>query len=233
VGTSSKKDWPIQFGSAAYLMHIFVDYDGTLTDEDTLDVLTRQAAGEEAWNEIDECLERGEIQLRDALQQQLVHVRSSIHEADTLLQTLVVFDPSFAGFVEECHRRNVPVTILSSGVEELILLALARNGIRDVPVIANTVEAHQDGWILHCRDNVPNGTDKAGIVSAARTAGFTTVFIGDGYSDYDAALAADIRFAKRGRPLERFLCKHSVEFATFTSFAEITHTLFSGKHGYG
>ena len=209
-------------------MHVFVDYDGTLTDDDTLDVLTRHLAGEEAWNAlaIDERLERGEISLRDALQQQLSLVILPIEHADALLQTLVVFDPSFAGFVKECRERGVGITILSSGVKELILLTFARNGVYDVPVIASTVEDRPEGWILHFHDEVPNGTDKAGIVSEARKAGAYTIFIGDGHSDFDAALAADRRFAKKGRALESFLRKSDVEFSTFSSFSEIQAALF-------
>jgi 2-hydroxy-3-keto-5-methylthiopentenyl-1-phosphate phosphatase len=47
---------------------VFVDYDGTITDLDTFDVLVRHYAGDAAWQAIEESLQRGDVTLREALQ---------------------------------------------------------------------------------------------------------------------------------------------------------------------
>ena len=60
---------------------------------------------------------------------------------------------------------------------------------------------------------------------AAAAQGRSTVFIGDGFSDFDAARAADRRFAKRGRALARYLSDNSIPFTPFATFAEITTAL--------
>ena len=63
------------------------------------------------------------------------------------------------------------------------------------------------------------------LVEAARARGEATIYIGDGRSDYDAALAADRRFAKHGRNLEQFLLREGVRFEAFSNFAEVTRAL--------
>jgi HAD superfamily phosphoserine phosphatase-like hydrolase len=204
---------------------VFVDYDGTITDVDTFDVLVRRLVGDGPWNEIEGRLHRGELPLREALEREAELVRVSFDEAAALLEREVRFDASFAPFVEACEANGMPVTIVSSGVEPLIRSALRREGLERLTVIANGVEALTTGWRLRFRDPVGNGTDKAAIVSAARARGVHTVFIGDGRSDYDAALAADRAFVKRNGHLERFLTERGVPFEPFASFLEVTRAL--------
>ena len=148
-------------------------------------------------------------------------VTATFDEADAVLQRKVRFDPTFAAFVAACEARDASLTIISSGIEPLIRRVLAREGLERLALVANPVTILPDGWRIDFRDESDNGNDKAGLVRAARAAGANTIYIGDGRSDYDAALAADRRFAKRGRNLESFLRREGVPFEAFSSFAEI------------
>ena len=202
---------------------VFVDYDGTITDLDTFDVLVRHVAGAQRWARLDEALDRGELSLRDVLARQASSLHLSIEEADAYLERHVRFDPAFATFARACGAAGITLTIVSSGIAPLIRRMLARHDLADLPLVANEIDVDlRRGWRIRFRDPVPNGTDKAGIVLAARERGARTVFIGDGHSDFDAALAAESRYAKRGRSLERFLVERGVAFTPFSSFAEIT-----------
>jgi 2-hydroxy-3-keto-5-methylthiopentenyl-1-phosphate phosphatase len=103
----------------------------------------------------------------------------------------------------------------------VIRRALERHWLGEVPVVANGLEADPSGWRIRFRDELANGTDKAGLVRAARERGEFTTYIGDGLSDYDAALTADVVYAKRGRRLAHFLAGRGVPFTAFGSFAEL------------
>jgi len=166
------------------------------------------------------------MSLRNVLAAQARFVRGTLDEADLVLSESTRIDPSFKPFVERCEREGVKVAIVSSGIAPLIERALARNGIRGVPVLANEVTPEAGGWVMHFRDESANGHDKAAAVRAAAAGEKTVAYVGDGYSDYDGALEAQIRFAKRGRSLERFLRKRGVPFTPFTSFAEVEKALF-------
>lgn len=208
------------------MLEVFVDYDGTITDLDTFDVLVRAYVGAHRWDELEEKLHAGSMTLRDVLAAQAAGVRASLDEADALLCEGTAFDPSFASFVERCEREGASLTVLSSGVQPLIERAFERNGLGHVTILANGIDPSPEGWRFIFRDESDNGHDKAADVRAARERGAATVYVGDGPSDYEAALAAQRRFAKAGRTLEKYLSERGVAHDAFTSFAQIERALF-------
>jgi 2,3-diketo-5-methylthio-1-phosphopentane phosphatase len=204
-----------------------VDFDGTVTDLDTFDVLVRHFAGDEAWHASERGLRDGSVSLRDVLALQASYVRGPFAEVEALLKREVNLDPTFAPFVAACRARALPITVVSSGIEPIVRGRLVEAGLGDVPIIANGVEADPQGWRIAFRDADGNGTDKVAIVREVQATGRRAAFIGDGRSDYAAALAADRRFAKRGLNLERYLIDEGVDFTPFSTFAEIDLTTFS------
>ncbi|MEO6912638.1 MAG: HAD-IB family phosphatase [Candidatus Baltobacteraceae bacterium] len=207
---------------------VFVDYDGTITDLDTFDVLVRESADPGEWDRLEEQLHAREMSLRDVLAAQAKLIHSSLDDADDLLAGSTTFDPTFAGFVRRCAQERAALTVLSSGIGPLIERAFERNGLQGVSLLANGISPSPTGWVMNFRDASDNGHDKAQVVKFARRIGSTSVYIGDGYSDFDAALVADIRFAKRGRSLERHLTALREPFSAFDRFSDIEAHLFSG-----
>jgi len=204
---------------------VFVNFDGTITDRDTFDVLVQHFAGPEVWARTGLGLNDGTLTLRDVLDRQVAYVRAPFDEVAALLRREVRIDPTFPPFVRACRRRGIALTVLSSGIARVITGRLADVGCGDVPVVANDVEAHVTGWKICFRDPVPNGTDKAAFVRHARESGSRTVFIGDGHSDFAAALEADRCFAKAGLPLESYLRAQGVAFDVFETFTEVERAL--------
>ena len=178
------------------------------------------------WRQLDEELEHGRLSLREVLTRQAGFMRISLDEADAILAERVGFDTSFAGFVAACEARGVTVAVLSSGVTALIGRAMGRHGLERVQLLASDVVVEPQGWVFRHRDDSANGHDKAATVQKAKDAGKRVVFIGDGVSDYAAALAADVRFAKRGRALERYLGERRIPFTAFDTFTQVRAALF-------
>lgn len=159
--------------------------------------------------------------LRDVLSAQASRIRVSLDEADALLASRTRFDPFFAPFVELCERRGYGLVVVSSGVQPLIDRAFERNSLTHVRVLANDIDPSPGGWRFSFRDASDNGHDKAAAVREARDRGKHTIYIGDGPSDFEAAVTADARFAKAGRGLERYLSEQAVPFVPFEHFGEI------------
>lgn len=210
---------------------VFVDYDGTITNRDTFDVLVPHLVGSGLWHEIDDALLRGEISVRDALSREAALVTCTLDEADDFLRAIVGFDPTFRDFVARVRASGASLEVVSSGLAPLIRRALERNGLGDLDLIANDLDPSPTGWKIHFRDDSPNGTDKVARVQAARARGATTVYIGDGVSDFHAALEADVRIAKRGRELDKHLRARGVPYETFESFAEVDPRTFREEAG--
>jgi HAD superfamily phosphoserine phosphatase-like hydrolase len=207
---------------------IFVDYDGTITDVDTFDLLVRAEAGDAAWEAIETEFEAKRITLREALQREAALLRISQLEAFAIIETHAHVDASFATFVTTARAHGATVSVVSSGLRQVIEPALARIGA-DVPIFANDVIFDPNGWRMTFLDDSTNGHDKAARVRAARDLGSRTVYIGDGISDFAAASEADERFAKAGRALEHFCREQKLSCTSFTTFDEITRTVFGAK----
>ncbi|GAC1658417.1 MAG: hypothetical protein NVS9B12_10900 [Vulcanimicrobiaceae bacterium] len=188
--------------------------------------MAQREAGKSKWNAFERSLHGRAMTLREVLAAQASLITCTLDEADAFLASETRFDPAFVGFVRACRKRSVPLTILSSGIAPLIERALSRNGISGLPVQANGIDARAQGWVMLFRDGSDNGGDKAGAIAQAQARGSTAAFIGDGFSDYDAALQADLRFAKAGRALVDYLCARTLPFAEFTSFDQVTRELF-------
>jgi len=204
---------------------VFVDFDGTITDVDTFDVLVRAVAGDAVWNAIDASLLAGEITLREALARQAAAVRLSRADALAFMMAHAKVDPAFGPFVAAVRAHGGAIRVVSSGIATIIHDALERAGA-EVDVLANDVDFAPSGWTMTFVDPSDNGHDKAAHVLAAREAGAHTVYIGDGISDFAAAVVADERFAKAGRALEAYCRERGIACVSFNSFDEIRRQLF-------
>jgi 2-hydroxy-3-keto-5-methylthiopentenyl-1-phosphate phosphatase len=203
----------VQAGTA---LAIFVDFDGTITDVDTFDALVRSQAGDGEWEALETELHGGRITLREALRREAAFVRLTRPAALAFLEANARVDPAFRPFVARARALGAHIVVVSSGIRTIIHDALARAGV-EIDVLANDVDFAEQGWTIDFIDDSANGHDKAAHVHAARTAGMRTVFIGDGISDYEAALVADLRFAKSGRRLETYCRTRGVACTSFTS----------------
>lgn len=206
-------------------VEIFVDFDGTITDVDTFDALVRAQVGDVAWDAIEVELHGGAITLREALRRQASLVRLSRGQTLAFLEATATVDPAFRPFVVRARAFGAAIRVVSSGIRSVIHDALARAGI-EIEVLANDVDFDAGGWTMSFIDDSANGHDKAAHVRAAQAAGRHTVYVGDGISDYEAALAADVRFAKAGRRLEAYCRARGADCAPFASFDEISAALF-------
>jgi len=204
---------------------IFVDYDGTITDIDTFDAILRSVAGEDVWQRFEDELAAGRMVLRDVLAQQAAMVRMSREETLAFLESRARVDPAFPPFVHTARAHGAQVAVVSSGLRQIIGPALERAGV-DVPVFANDVSFDAEGWTMTFIDDSANGHDKAARVREARARGARTVYVGDGPSDFEAALEADRRFAKTNRALERYCRERGVDCTSFASFEQIERALF-------
>ena len=129
----------------------------------------------------------------------------------------VTVRPGFREFARE-HR---PV-ILSSGFRELIQPVLEREGV-ELEVHANGLEARPDGWRAVWRDDAQcqecGEACKRGGLPRERP----VVYVGDGYSDCCAALAADRVFARDG--LAAYLDRRRVGYEPFEDFVQLAAAL--------
>lgn len=193
---------------------LFFDFDNTLTDGDILDRVIETFSPDQAWLDWEHAWEEGRLSAQDCLRRQIENLRVS---RDSLFHYLaqVRVDPAFPAIVDWARSRGVDVNIVSDSFVPLIRSILDNNGICGVPICANELEFSGDRLLPSFPYADPvcvrSANAKARHVLPYRN--YTIVFAGDGRSDLDAALAADVIFAKS--TLARELGALSVPFKPF------------------
>jgi 2-hydroxy-3-keto-5-methylthiopentenyl-1-phosphate phosphatase len=198
-------------------LRLFVDWDGTVTVQDSL---------------VQVIHEFGDPALLAELEPR-VGVDLTLHE-EIALEFRAVTAPLAA--VVDWVLEHVEVrpglrelaelrpTIVSAGFRQLIEPVLEREGI-ELDVLANEVEARPEGWVVTFRDETVCATcgepcKRAGLAAEAYT------YVGDGYSDRCAALAAERLFARDS--LATYLRQEGAPYEPFETLADVAMLLRRG-----
>ena len=185
-------------------MRLFVDWDGTVTVRDSL-VQVIHAFGDAALLTELEPRVGVDLTLHEEIAREFRALTAPLEEVVDWVLEHVEVRPGLAELAE------LRPTIVSAGFRQLIEPVLQREGI-ELDVLANEVEARPDGWVVAFRDEAVCATcgepcKRGGLVGEPYS------YVGDGYSDRCAALAAERVFARdslaaylreRGAPFEGF-----------------------------
>jgi len=179
----------------------------------------RLGGGPEHFRESVRLLREQRLAPREVIARDVGSIRSPFSEAAALLRAEVAIDPGFAPFAGWCAARDIPLTVLSAGLEEIVALYLPPDEFPALEVRANRLRP--GSWECRFRDDSPFGHDKAAAVRAVRAGGGRTIFVGDGISDREPAAVADVVFARRGRSLARFCASEGIACREFDDFHDV------------
>ena len=197
-------------------MRLFVDWDGTVTVQDSLVQVIHEFGDPALLAELEPRV-GVDLTLHEEIALEFAAITSPLEDVVAWALEHVDVRP---GLHELAELRP---TIVSAGFLELIGPVLLREGV-ELPVLANTVEARPDGWVVHWRDEAVCATcgepcKRGGL------AGEPYVYVGDGYSDRCAALAADRVLARDS--LAAFLRERGASFEEFEDLRDVA-TLVRG-----
>ena len=204
-------------------LQVIVDFDATITLEDTTDQLLQRFA-DAAWTEIEADWAEGRIGSRACMTRQVDLLRATPAELDAFADGVAI-DWHFKSFERMCGRLGIPLMIVSDGLDRVIARVLAKAGMGHLPVAANQL-AHDgaDRWRLAAPNAAPDCVSATCKCAVARQRGpRLTLLIGDGRSDYCLAARADFVFAKS--KLLRHCLRHGIPHTSFADFAEAAEHL--------
>ena len=191
-------------------MPLALDWDGTCTVSDSLVAAIRIFGDPDV-------LYAGYGSHGEALVHEVGSLRASADEVSAWAVENVELRPGF----HELAERFKPV-IVSSGLPQLILPVLEREGVH-LEVRSNTADPRLDGWALSFYDERPCPACGEKCKRAALPEGRPLVFVGDGYSDRCASLAADRIFARDF--LARHLTEQGVAYEPFDTLHDVVAAL--------
>ncbi|KAI1815495.1 HAD-like domain-containing protein [Poronia punctata] len=213
----------------------FTDFDGTITLQDSNDWMTDNLGyGVERRREGNkDVLDHGRA-FRDSFQEMLDSVTTPFDKCIELLLQNIQLDPAFKEFASWCRANNVPIVVLSGGMEPVIRSLLAHlvgeEEAAVMQIVSNNVKARpgksineENGWDIEYHDDSPFGHDKSLEIKpyAALPDRPIMFYAGDGVSDLSAAKETDLLFAKTGRDLVTYCEREKVPFTVFHDFSDI------------
>lgn len=215
----------------SYRLKIFCDFDGTITKNDVwINSLGKFISDKKKFDDICEDFISMKIGTRECNLRQLELVENFSHEKFNSYLDIEEIDIHFKDFINFCNNRNIPVKILSSGLEYYIDYILKREGIEVEYYGCKMVLSEADNKLtcdfIHtdeyctlcetCKRNllINNTNDLDNEIS---------VYIGDGVSDFCVSRFADIVFAK-GR-LASYCWKNNITYFDFGNFLDIKNKL--------
>ena len=166
---------------------------------------------------VDELTEADVKALREVIELEFSTVHAPLDVVVAWLVEHVHVRPGFHEFA----REHDPL-ILSSSFVQTIEPLLAREGLA-LRVLANDVESTAGGWRVRWRDETVCAHCDEQCKRGGLPADGPVVFVGDGYSDRCAALAADRVFARDG--LAAYLDRKGVPFEPFEDFTQLRAAL--------
>lgn len=170
-----------------------LDFDGTITLEDSVDVLLERHA-DARWRQAEHEWQIGRIGSRACLERQVDCLRAAPEALDATIDGLAV-DDSVHDVVAICAARGFRLLIASDGFDRVVRRTLSRIGA-SIPFVANSLVHVGDGrWSL--RSATPPDACRTGAANCkCRVTAPHTVLIGDGRSDFCVAHRADLVLAK-------------------------------------
>jgi 2-hydroxy-3-keto-5-methylthiopentenyl-1-phosphate phosphatase len=196
-------------------MRLVLDWDGTCTARDVGVMVINEFGDAAVFAETEAKLGNG-LTHDDVLALEFATVKAPLDEVVDFVVREATLRPGFHELVD----RYDPL-VVSGTFHELIEPVLEREEV-SVELLANRLEARGDGWRVLPRHEVACDVCGEACKRAALPDG-QVVYVGDGYSDRCAALAASRVFARDG--LAAYLNERGVTYTPFDDLRDVARGL--------
>lgn len=205
------------------------DFDGTITKKDTLSKFLEYYAGPK-WLDIEKDWKDGKIVSKECLVKQFALIPNLTPELIYNFLDFIELDEWFIPFCKKAREINMPVVILSDGLDYFINKILEKNEIDFINVITNHAYFNEYGRFIiefpndsqKCANNA--GTCKCTVVRNLKKLYQTVYYAGDGVSDFCVSKEPDIIFAKSA--LAKYCTLNNIKYIAYKNYQKIIEELF-------
>jgi len=199
-----------------------LDFDGTIVYEDVFEKLLDEFTKED-WKYYDYLVERGELELEEAVKKQFNLI--SYVGKEKLLEAskkYLKLRNGFLDFSRFCDEMDIGLIIASAGLDFYINYFLNLYKINAKCYCMQIIEDNEGLKIIPPSfDKSRYKNFKEAIVQQYNEKGYFTIYIGDGFNDFLAARRAKLIFAVKGSVLEEKCSLANLNFNSFENFEEI------------
>ncbi len=204
---------------------LFIDFDGTIAVQDVGNRLFTAFSGGRNYD-IVERWKRREVTSVVCLTKEAELISASRSELVDFVSQFEI-DEGFGGLCDLCRENDIPVMVISDGLDLYIHAILDRHGFGDIPVMSNRA-VFENGRL---RIEFPQLDHSCGFCGNCKGSAIRrltrdvdkSIFIGDGYSDLCAIDVSDYLFAKAD--LANYLAQSGREFIPYENLCDVTERI--------
>jgi 2-hydroxy-3-keto-5-methylthiopentenyl-1-phosphate phosphatase len=205
---------------------VLTDFDDTAAAQNVAEMLLQQF-GDTTWPDVRAQFRSGALTLKEY---QEITFRNILADR-TVMQDYVKANanlrPWFGEVWQHCQDRGLPMVIVSQGLDFYIEALLEKEGFPQVPVYAVETSFTDQGIDYKYNFTYPGephrGNSKGLVVSQFREQGYRVLYVGDGRSDFEAAVEADQVFAHS--VLAEECQRQGIPFRPFRDFGDVLSVL--------
>ena len=212
-------------------IRLFVDFDGTITQKDVgngiFDRFLRPDLLEQRWHE--KIIDEWKAERISSLECLSLECENSIVTEEELQEELEKYalTPGFIETARYCKHRDIPLMILSDGLDFYIEYILGKYGLGFVDFRANHMFFTNGSlgveFPYHEKGCGKCGNCKRWHMNSFSGDGERVIYVGDGYSDRYAIKSADVIFARRD--LAVHCVDEHIEYIPFETFFNVLNYL--------
>ena len=226
TGASSANDRPVLNRAEGRAPAFLTDFDDTAAVQNVAELLLNRF-GAPNWTDVRQQFRDGKLTLKEYQEITFRDILADRPAMQHYVREHAILRPWFPELHQFCRSRDIPLAVVSQGLDFYISALLERDGFGDVPVYAVDT-SFQDGRISYHYNHVypgkeSQGNSKAFVVEGFQQRGYFVVYAGDGASDLEASRQADLVFAHR--TLARYCDAEGIPYQPFQDFKSILLTV--------
>jgi 2-hydroxy-3-keto-5-methylthiopentenyl-1-phosphate phosphatase len=196
---------------------VFVDFDGTITSEETLSGALRLLQPEGLQELMDDMMAR-KLTISRGIQLLFSRLPSGrMGEIEAYIR-LVPLRKGFGEFLEYFHAAGVPVVVISGGLKPMMDIKLDR--YRDLLLAVHSVELDLSGPMMKLISPYDDGNELMSKTLVMKEYPYKrAICVGDGFTDFNMAKKASFVFARDH--LAEFMRQSGLPYYEWNDFTDI------------
>ncbi|MEE3142203.1 MAG: MtnX-like HAD-IB family phosphatase [Chloroflexota bacterium] len=201
---------------------VLTDFDDTAAVQNVAEMLLTKF-GDPTWHDVRQRFRDKELTLNEYQEITFRNIQADRATMQDYVKQNASLRPYFKEMWHYCREIQIPLAVVSQGLDFYIEALLEKEGCGSVPIHAVNTRFDAKGINYEYRYAVPGkeslGNSKGVVVDSYRAQGHYIVYVGDGMSDFEAATRADLVFAHRVLAYE---CeRQEIPFRPFTDFGDV------------
>ena len=209
-------------GSARLVPAVLVDFDDTAAEQNVASLLLERF-GDPSWQEVRERFRSGELTLKEYQEITFRNILADRAVMQDYVKEHANFRPYFREVWTYCVAHQLPMAIVSQGLDFYIQALLEKEGLSQIPVYSVHTKFTPQGIIYQYYYTFPGhereGNSKGLVVDTFKERGHYIIYAGDGVSDLEAAPKADLLFAHR--TLAEECRRREIPYSPFEDFQAV------------